>query len=242
MIVAFVIRARGSPSFPRDRPPSPILQSLRARRRRPPPPPISGPNPLRYPLVVRFCTRSHLRPAVSVVYLIMFPEEGRRCRGFDGRTSAPHKPPVPTPVGRAPATPKIPVLGPKSHCAPSTDAYDAIRYRRSATNGLLRSKLIIAGHASSIIELGHFAVRLRGAINRHLEAVFLNGERGYYRQRGGLEDRSGGSVIAMVGGAAAIAFWRTPWSGGRNAYYVARVFDDRYSIRRIAIRGSDNRS
>ena len=134
------------------------------------------------------------------------------------------------------------MMRPKSHCASSMDAYDARRNRRSATNGLLRSKLIIAGHASPIIELGHIAVRLRGAVNRHLEAVFFNGERGYCQQRGGLEDRSGGSVIAMVGGAAAIAFWRTPWSGGRNAYYVARVFDDRYSIRRIAIRGSDNPS
>ena len=75
------------------RAPSSILQSPRARRRRPPPPPISGPNPLRYPLVVRYYRRLPLRPAISFVYLIMFPEEGRRCRGFDSRTSAPSKPP-----------------------------------------------------------------------------------------------------------------------------------------------------
>ena len=161
---------------------------------------------------------------------------------MEDSTSTSRKVPEPRSEGRARATPKIPALRLKSHRVSSMDAYDARRNRRSATNGLLRSKLIIAGHASSIIELGHFAVRLRGAINRHLEAVFLNGERGYYRQRGGLEDRSGGSVIAMVGGAAAITFRRTSWLEGQNANYDARVFDDRYSIRRIAMRGSDNRS
>ena len=85
-------------------------------------------------------------------------------------------------------------------------------------------------------------MRLGGAINRHLEALFLNGEQGYYWQRGGLEERSGGLVIAMVGGAAAITFRRTSWLDGRNANYGARVFDDRYSIWRSAISGSDNAS
>ena len=179
--------------------------------------------------------RSALRLIVSVVHPVIHLEEAGRCRGLDGRTSTSSKSLVPRPEGRAPATANLLTMRPKSHCASSMDVYDARRNRRSATNGLLRSKLIIAGHASHIIKLGHFAVRLRGTINRHLEFVFFNGERGYYRQRGGLEERSGGLAIAMVGGAAAITFRRTSWLDGRNANYDARVFDDRYSIRRLAI-------
>ena len=170
-----------------------------------------------------------------MVHLFIHPKEAGQCHGLDGRTSMSSKSPVPRPKGRAPATPNLSMMRSKSHCVSSMDAHDARRNRQLVTNGLLRSKLIISGHASNIIELGHFTVQLRGAINRCRGFVFFNGERGYYRQRGGLEERSRGSVIAMVGGAAAITFRRTSWLEGQNANYDARVFDDRYSIRRLAI-------